>query len=41
MSKVYYDLMAEIDQDKDQRVVLKYLQFFELITKLIRRLNAR
>ena len=41
MSKVYYDSMAEIDQDKDQRVVLKYLQFFELLTKLIRRLNAR
>ncbi len=41
MSKVYYDPMSEIDQDKDQRVVLKYLQFFELLTKLIRRLNAR
>jgi len=38
MSKVYYNSMAEIDQDKDQRTVLKYLQFFEFITKLIRSL---
>lgn len=38
MSKVYYNSMAEIDQAKDQRTVLKYLQFFEFITKLIRSL---
>jgi len=37
-SKVYYDPMYEIDQDKDQRTVKEYLQFFNLITKLIRSL---
>ena len=37
-SKVYYDPMYEIDQDKDQRIVKQYLIFFNLITKLIRSL---
>jgi len=37
-SKVYYDLMYEIDQDKDQRTVKEYLKFFEYITKFIRSL---
>ena len=37
-SKVYYDSMYEIDQDKDQRIVKEYLIFFKFITKLIRSL---
>ena len=37
-SKVYYDPMYEIEQHKDQRIVKQYLQFFNLITKLIRSL---
>jgi len=37
-SKVYYDPMYEIDQDKDQRTVKKYIKFFEYITKFIRSL---
>ena len=37
-SKVYYDPMYEIDQDKDQRIVKEYLIFLNLITKLIRSL---
>ena len=37
-SKVYYDSMYEIDQDKDQRIVKEYLKFLNLITKLIRSL---
>jgi len=37
-SKVYYDPMYEIEQHKEQRTVKQYLQFFNLITKLIRSL---
>ena len=37
-SKVYYDTMYKIDQDKDQQTVKKYLKFFEYITKFIRSL---
>lgn len=37
-SKVYYDSMYEIDQDKDQKIVKEYLIFLNLITKLIRSL---
>ena len=37
-SKVYYDPMYEIDQDKDQRTVKEYLRFLNLINKLIRSL---
>lgn len=37
-SKVYYDPMYEIDQDKDQKTVKEYLRFLNLITKLIRSL---
>lgn len=37
-SKVYYDPMYEIDQDKDQKTVKEYLIFLNLITKLIRSL---
>jgi len=37
-SKVYYDPMYKIDQDKDQRTVKEYLKFFDYITKFIRSL---
>lgn len=37
-SKVYNEPMYEIDQDRDQQIVKKYLKFFKIITKLIRSL---
>ena len=37
-SKVYYDPMYEIEQDKDQRTVKEYLKFLQYITKFIRSL---
>jgi len=37
-SKVYYDPMYEIDQDKDQRKVKEFIFFLIFITKLIRSL---
>jgi hypothetical protein len=36
--KVFYDPMQEIDQDKDQRIVIQYLIFLTSITKFIRSL---
>ena len=37
-SKVYYDPMYEIEQDKEQRKVKEYLKFLQYITKFIRSL---
>tara|TARA_R110000787_G_C13126926_1_gene415592 strand:+ start:189 stop:305 length:117 start_codon:yes stop_codon:yes gene_type:complete len=37
--KVYFDPMAEIEQDREQRTVIQYIKFLTLITQLIRRLK--
>jgi len=41
MSKVFYDPMKEIDQHRDLEIFRKHQMYFEALTKLIRRLNAR